>query len=333
MFSLIRSGPKILLIETNSMSKLKEYLLNRIEAVESTLGTALENSGEDHVIIFLVKKMKDVVDVNDIQDVFSIKSNQDELLCNMLNDGIGSCILRARMAPRIILMRVFGDKEKILGKIEDDYAGSVGNFENILNNYNDKGTVIALVEKPLNKKVSLSDLYEKALYIKKPYHGLLRSLRMHGLKYLNEGLNNRDWYELEIRIYDTFSAYDYHYRRLITVLESLELGIILGESWGKDSPRFLMTVGVYRLRFFTFYPPEYIKRILVGLEHLDNGQRIVDYDLYYNRKKLEWLDIRDKNLRLRHHLSNKYRLDILSKLDADEKKEMLKLEESILKSR
>ncbi|MHB1393884.1 MAG: hypothetical protein ACYCYE_12585 [Clostridia bacterium] len=43
-------------------------------------------------------------------------------------------------------------------------------------------------------------------------------------------------------------------------MEWLELGIILGESWGKDNPRPMMSVEVYRVRFFTFHNPIYIKR-------------------------------------------------------------------------
>lgn len=333
MLSLIRSGPKILIIETNSEDIMKSYLFSNFHAKESNFTTAFDNSGEDYVLIFFVKKIKETINVTDIETLLFARCAAEELLCGLLNDGMNKYVTHIRMAPRLILMRLFGDKEKVLQYITKDYSATVGNYYDILNNSNNKGTILAFVEKPLNKNVSLSEIYEKALFIHQPYELLIRNLRMHGLKYLNTGLGNKDWFDLEIRIYDTFSAYDLHYRRLLTVLENLELGIILGESWGKDSPRFLMTVGVYRVRFFTFYQPEYIKKIVLGLEHLDDGQRIVDYDLYYNRKKIDWLDVREENYRIRHLLSKKYRDEILMKLDKGASEELFNLEQEILRTR
>jgi hypothetical protein len=333
MLSLIRSGPKTLIIETDSLINIKDYLINKVHAIESNFNTAFDNSREDYVIIFLVKKIKDIIHITDAEALFFASCTVEELLCDFINDGMGKYITNTRMAPRIILMRLFGDKEKVLEGITKDYTAEIGDFDSILNNSNDKGTILAFVEKPLNKNISLSDIYEKALFISEPYLGLIRNLRKQGLKYLNMGLNNEDWFDLEIRIYDTFSAYDLHYKRLLMILENLELGIILGESWGKDSPRFLMTVGVYRIRFFTFYKPEYIKKILLGLEHLEDGQRIIDYDLYYNRRKIDWLDVREENYRVRHLLSKKYREEIFSKLSYEETEKVLTLEQEILKTR
>lgn len=333
MLSLIRSGPRMLIIESKSMDIIKNYLFNRFQAEESNLTTAFDNSGEDYVIVVLVNKIKEIVRVTDVEALLYAGYTVEELLCGFLNDGMGNYITRTRTAPRLILMRLLGDKEKVLEGIRTDYNASIGSYYDILNNSNNKGTILAFVDKPLNKNVSLAEIYEKALFIPQPYQRLIRSLRMEGLKYLNKGLDNKDWFDLEIRIYDTFSAYDLHYKRLVTVFENLELGIVLGESWGKDSPRFLMTVGVYRLRFFTFYQPEYIKKILLGLEHLDEGQRIVDYDLYYNRKKIDWLEVREDNYRIRHLLSKKYRDEILAKLGPEETEKILALEQEILKTR
>jgi hypothetical protein len=181
--------------------------------------------------------------------------------------------------------------------------------------------------------MSLNDIYEKVLFMEERYYPLLKSLRSHALKYLNMGIANKDWYEIEIRIFDRYSAYKLHYERLLNVIENLELGIILGESWGKDHPRPMMLVEVYRVRFFTFYSPVYIKRILLGMEYLEDGTRIIDYDIYYNRKKLDWTETVESGIKSRHLLGIKYREEILSKLSEPEKGKMHMLEESILHTR
>jgi hypothetical protein len=333
MVSLIRSGPKILLLETNNLSEFKEYILGHLNAYESCVNTALENSGESYLIIFLVKKLKNTIRIEEIEDVFIIKDLQDEFFCKILNDGKSNLISHARMAPRIILMRTIGDSSKVIQSIAKDFSASIDSFENVLDNSNNSGTVLTFVEKPLNKNVKFKDLYGQALFINEQYHNLIRNLRMHGLKYLNEGIGNKDWFEIEIKIYDIYGAYDLHYKRLMKVLDGLELGIVLGESWGKDTPRFLMTVGIYRLRFFTFYPPQYIKRILVGLEHLEDGSRIVDYDIYFHRKKIDWVDITEKDLKVRKYISKKYRDDIYARLDEDERSSLINLENQIIASR
>jgi hypothetical protein len=77
----------------------------------------------------------------------------------------------------------------------------------------------------------------------------------------------------------------------------------------------------------------YIKKILLGLELLDDSTRIVDYDLYYNRKKLNWSDAADEGIKLRHLIGVKYRGEILSKLSENEIAELYEMEEKILATR
>ncbi|HSN66458.1 MAG TPA: hypothetical protein VLS94_07445, partial [Fusibacter sp.] len=158
--------------------------------------------------------------------------------------------------------------------------------------------------------------------------------RMHGLQYLNVGISNKDWFEIEIRIFDRYSAYKLHYDRLLEVIESLELGYVLGESWSKDYPRLFMSVVVYRIRFFTFNEPSMIKNMLLGMEYLSDGTRIVDYDVYYNQKKLYWTDQREKkDPATRHLLGLKYREEILSRLSQESVDKLTRLEEEIIRTR
>ncbi|SHH53475.1 hypothetical protein [Tepidibacter thalassicus] len=334
MFSIIRRGSKFLVIESKNIHKLSEYFVNKLGAVrESCLVTAFREAGEEYTIIFLVEKVKEVIRCSECIDILIIKEEPDIILCKVLNDNIRECITFSRIAPRIIFMRTFGDIEKTIEKVKEDYIAEEGHIIDLLDNYNDKGTILAFTEKPLKKSMNLEDIYEKSLFIYEKYSDIFKKLRIHALKYLNAGLGNKDWYEIEIKIYDRYGAYKLHYERLLKVLEELELGFILGESWTKDYPRLFMAVGVYRIRFFTFYDPKYIKKILVGLEFLENGIRIVDYDVYYNRKKINWTDVIEDNLRSKNLLSQKYRKEIFLKLEEKEIKEIMDLEYKIIKTR
>jgi hypothetical protein len=334
MFSLVRSGPKVLIFESDRIKELSEYLITEKKACSYDYDTAFERAGEDYTIIFLTPKISEVVNLKQTECSLIVMEEPDVILCDLLNDRMNHLVNKARISTRIIIMRAIGDLERVVQEISGDYDCSVGNLTDLLNENNEKGTVVILTDKPIHRTISFKDdIYAKSIFIRKRYRPLLRDLRSHGLKYLNQGIGNKDWYELEIRIFDRYSEYKLHYERLLNIMEWLELGIILGESWGKDNPRPLMTVEVYRVRFFTFHDPIYIKKILLGLELLDDGTRIVDYDLYYNRKKLNWSDAANEGIKMRHLIGAKYRKEIVSKLSDKEIAELKVMEDKILKTR
>lgn len=334
MLSLVRGGPKVLLFESSSIQELKNYFIKEKNACAYNYHDAFEKAGEDDTILYILEEISDVVDLSQANEILVINEEPDVILCNLLNDKKSHLVSRSRIAMRLIILRAMGDMERVIKEIKDDYECIEGNLMDLLNSYNEKGTAVAITDKPIHRTLSLiNDGYKKALFVKEKYRPLMRGLRSNALKYLNSGLGNKDWYELEIRIFDRYSEYKLHYERLFNIMEWLELGIILGESWGKDNPRPMMSVEVYRVRFFTYYDPIYIKKILLGLELLDDGTRIVDYDLYYNRKKLNWSDAADEGIRLRHLIGEKYRKEILSKLSSKEIEELYEMEDKILATR
>lgn len=334
MLSLVRSGPKTLLIESSNIQELRNYFIEKKNACVCSFDDAFEKGGEDHTIIYIIDKITDVVDLKSINDAILLDEEPDVILCNLINDKMSHLVVKSRISMRLIILRVMGDIERVIKEISDNYECIVGDLFEIINAYNEKGTVIAITDKPIHRTISLqNDRYKKALFVKEKYTPLMRDLRANALKYLNSGLGNKDWYELEIRIFDRYSEYKLHYERLFNIIDWLELGIILGESWGKDYPRAMLSVEVYRVKFFTYYDPKYIKKILLGLEFLDDNTRIVDYDLYYNRKKINWSDAADEGIRLRHLIGEKYRKEILSKLNEEEIAELLEMEDRILTTR
>jgi hypothetical protein len=335
MFSLVRSGPKMLLLESTDAAGLISYITEQFDTViEHDFNSVFEMANEDYTILFFTEQMKDIVTTKDIIDTLIIAEESDVILCKLIDAKKTDLMAKIRTSPRIIMVRAMGDLDKVIQEIQIDNGGVIGNFMELWDAGKEKGTLVALTDKPLHRNMKLADLYEKCLYMDQRFTSLFKNLRFHALKYLNKGIGNRDWHEIEIRIYDRYSAYDLHYERLASILDFMELGIILGESWAKDYPRFMMSVGVYRLRFFTFYDPKYIKKILVGLEHLDDNTRIVDYDIYYQRKKIGWSDaLQAGDPRTRHLLGLKYREEIYSRLSPQETEKIKKQEEEILKTR
>lgn len=334
MFSIVRRGPKSLIIESNNVDQVKRYFRQELgAATKCDITSAFQAANEDYTIIFIVQKAAKIVKSNECMDILILQDEPDVILCKVLNNDIKNYITYSRIAPRIIFMRVFGDLNKIIDKIKEDNEYEKNNIINLLENYNDEGTIVAFTEKPLRRRVKMTDINEDALYIRQNYSSLIKTMRAHALRYLNAGLDNKDWYEIEIKIYDRYGAYELHYDRLLKILEGLELGVILGESWTKDYPRLFMAVGVYRVRFFTFYDPKYIKKILVGSEFLEDGMRIVDYDVYYNRKKINWTDVIEDNLRSKNLLSEKYRKEILNKIQKNDLNDIKSLEKEIIKTR
>lgn len=333
MLSLIRSGPKILIMASDDIEELSTYLVHKFDAKKYTLNEAFENSTDEHTIALVVDKIKEIIHVTDIKAVINIREESDVVLCNLFNDKKQKLLTATRIAPRILVMRALGNIEKIIREVQNDYPSTSGSFLEMLDNHNGHGTILTFTSSPLNKKIGLNDLYQTSLFVEEKYSPLRKGLRIHGLKYLNEGIDNKDWYELEIKIYDKYEAYQLHYKRLLKILEYLELGLILGESWGKDAAHVLLLVGVYRIRFFTFYEPEFIKRILLGLEYLEDGTRIVDYDVFHKRRKIYWTDVREKELKTKTQLSKKYRKYILDQLAENQREEIFQLEEKILQTR
>lgn len=330
MLSMIRSGPKMLLISTPEPVLLGQYLKKHYGGIQGSFTQIFDATKEEHSIVILTQgNLEQAIPVSAVQDAYSLPVEMDSLLCALISDGMNVYIRQVRMAPQMILLRGMGDLNKSLSLLQEDYPGETGSVMELMNRYSDHGAVVALTDKPLHLVCGLGDIYPEARHIPMPYGTLFKALRAHALKYLNAGIGNRDWFELEIRIFDRLSAYDVHYKRLIQMIEGLELGLVLGESWGKDSPRFMMTVDVYRVRLMSLWDPEEIKRYLVGLEYLADGMRIADHDMYLNRKKISWNEVAKGYAKTREDLGTLYRSKILDKLTAEEKEAFTALEDEI----
>ncbi len=325
---LCRTGPKILVLVSKDVDRLKQMLIDDFNACQCNVDDAYECATDGNTLIFITNENKKILKKTDIEKALLINFRTENILCKLLVDKKYNIITFARMAPRIIVMRSLGNEERVINQIKSDFNGEVRSLNTIFDSHN-SGTIIVFTKELLNNPVSLSNLYKSAVHVNKNYREIMKELNIHEIKYLNIGLEKKDWYELTIKIYDSYGEYALHYKRLLKVIEELDLGLILGESWGKDAATILMSVGVYRIRFFTFHEPKYIKKILVGLEYLDDGSRIVDLDLYHKRKKIYWADIR-KGKAEKNQMGIQYRKEIFSKLSTDRAEEIYEIERELL---
>lgn len=334
MVSLIRSGPRMIIIQPEHLEDLKHFILQNFDAFVCSLDVSFECAKEANTILYFVDEIATHVSKQSILEIIIINEDSETVLCRLYKLASTRLIRDIRPAPHLLILRVLGNHPSVISMIQSDIGGEIMTFKDAIELGNDISTIVALTEKPLNNNLSLTDLYDRFLKVDGKHFDYKRELRMHALKYLNRGIDNKDWNEIEIRIFDTFGAYKLHYDRFVEFFESLELGVIFGESWSQDSPRFMLTVEVYRIRFFTFKDPKEIKKILLGLEYTSTGQRVVDYDVYFKNKKIYWTSVIEKKMATsRDATALSIRHGIMEKLPKDCIDEILRLESEILKTR
>lgn len=334
MFSFFRNGVNFIVWASENLEDLRDNILEISGGEELALKDAFDSSGEDDTIVIFTNEMAEKISANNLENVIIAKISSEDLLSRFISQENPPKYTKVRSAPSIIVMRYFGDVEKIIDEIKLDYDCKEGDFVELLDQGNDKGVILSFTDRSLKSDVYIKSMYKKALYIKIPYEIFMADMRMQALRYINEGLGKKDWYELEIRIFDRYSAYELQYDRLMEILEELELGLVLGESWSKDYPRLFMAVGVYRIRFFTFNQPKDIKKVLLGFEYTSDGTRIVDMDLYKGKTKINWTDTLEKDLpRIRFKMAEEFRQRSIRQMRPEAIDNILKLDEMIIKTR
>lgn len=334
MVELLRTGPGILLLETEEEKILQEYFTGKDPQEPLCLMEAFSRATEGETIVLLTSVHADVRRKSEEKNALIIKESPSVILSELLNDRMSSFVYHSRIVSRTIIMRTMGNMEKVFQELQEDFGGKEGSIMEFINSNLERGVIVALTDKSLNRQVNLGDIYmEKCLHVNANYFTIFKELRANALKYLNTGLGNKVWYEMDIRIYDMYAHFQLHFERLMQVLTEFEMGIVLGSTWSKDYPKMLLAVDVYSVRFFTFYEPKYIKKILMSMEYVDDGTRIVDYDLYMGRKKISWRQMAADKKATREGLSMAYRRETLSNLTPDELKKLYAIEEKVMATR
>ncbi|MDY0234822.1 MAG: hypothetical protein RBR71_02265 [Gudongella sp.] len=334
MVSLIRNGSRSLYITSKKINTLVDFLVTNLEAEEMDIQVIQDRSKEYQTVIFIANALANTSDENTPIRAFLILQEPICVLSKLVTNNANNMIETVQPSANFIIMRASGDLNRVLKEIQKDIGGELISYNQYISHDKSDSIIIGLTKKPLSKGIILNDFNDNFLLVKGEYGKIKSELRMQALSYLNIGIDNKDWNEIEIRIYDIYGAYKLHYDRMMEVFEDLDIGLVLGESWSKDYPKALLSVQVYRVRFFTFEEPAELKRILFGLEHLEDGTRIVDYDVYYENHKVSW----NKNL-LRKKKADRQdeaiiaRNELFAKLSQDTLEEIEELEKEIVKTR
>lgn len=339
MLNLVRGSCKVVNFETHDLSKLINFISTQYDVLkqgpysEERMNDIFADSQEGHVIILITDEMKSTITHDDIIYIMLLNVELENILSSIVNNNISVPIItQIKLAPRLLILRTVGDVERVIEEVIKDTNGTVMNAEHARNSIG-IGTLIYFSNNALHKPIELTKTYDKCIHTTASYYKVLRFLRNQNLKYLNIGIDNTDWYELKIKIYDAYGQFHLHYERMRYVLEKLELGMILGETWGTDMAAIFQSVGIYKVRFFTFKDPLEIKKILVGLEYLEDGERICDYDLYAKRKKLHWDMVRTEDIKGKTELGIYYRQHVFSHLSDHEKRRLYQMEKEIRSSK
>lgn len=337
MVSLVRNGSRSIYITTRNKDSLISFLEDNLNAKEMDIQVIQDRSREYQTLVFISDLLSEEEDpVKRITSLLIPVEPINVLSAIITYPQTDKIVETLSPGANFIIMRATGNLYNVIKAVQKDMGGDLITYNDYIGSDNSDYTIIGVTEKPLSKGIIASDFNKNFLILKGEYGKIKGDLRMQALHYLNIGLGNKDWNEIEIRIYDIYGAYKLHYDRMIEVFDDLDIGLVLGESWSKDYPKALLSVEIYRVRFFTFKEPVELKRILIGLEHLEDGTRIVDYDAYYKGKKIGWVDHLDRKQRktaTRIDQGLLARNELLEVLSRDTIKELEEIEKDIVDSR
>jgi len=333
----VRKGPGHLLIQSSQISKSQEVFLSLFkcksvithsnEIRDGYLNAISDCDSDDTIVMFVEKTPPDEpMAFEDIRLMFTVELEIVDLLIILLNNKEDLCIKLIRRSIDQILMRVTGNHEAYIEAVRADVNGQMHDGKDIFKDQY-KGVGISFTELSLDSPVHFSDILEPTILTEMKQYEVLDLLENRRLNYINASIKNKDWNALNIKIYDTYERFQLHYQRLLKTLESLDAGIVLGESWGSDNALMFLSVGVYSVRLYTYLDPLEIKKILLGLEYV-NEQRQVDYDLFIKKKKIHWDSVRVNSLN-RNELGIYYRKELETKLNADQLRDLETLESDL----
>jgi hypothetical protein len=336
MLSLMRGGPRLLLVETKNGEELGRFLDRRLADHAYDLREAWGKAGEDQTLVFLKdlagKDGKDPWNWLEESRIFVISESTEDLLCALVNEGLCSLVEKVESCQGGLIVRTFGEPDAIIDLLEAELGAREVRESNPASWPDRQGTTVLFTEKPLGKIVEPSDLHPRRLVLPMRNEVASRLLRRSIVRYVTSGLSGRSWNAVELRLYDKYGLYDLHYRRLMRVLEALELGLVVGEGWSRDFARILLELKCYSLRMVTPLEPSEVKRLLVGLEYAANGSRIMDIDLYAGKQKISWTGLAEEEKRgkSREAIGLQARADLYARLEPADRDEIDRIEAEIL---
>lgn len=328
---LFRMGPRYLFIRTENTEEITSFLELKLNGEITDLQNGFEKSSENSTLCFITDINLEKTYVEDAKKIVLINDVSSAILSSIINNHVCGLIHKIDMGPASLVMRVAGNENKLIDKIKEIYDGKEVDWIDGIGLGEKDDTIIAFTNKVINGPVAPADFLNTKILISRPVREVQARLRTDGLRLITQSLNDSQWYELRINIYDSEGKYHEHYDRLMYILSKLEIGMILGESWTKDYAVILYSVLTYQVRLFTFFTPKEVKKILMALEYTVDGKRFVDFDLYYKNKKIHWFDAnKTKEIKSKPEEAKAYRQSLYEKLKPEDIETLETMEKSII---
>ncbi|NLD06221.1 MAG: hypothetical protein GX672_10110 [Synergistaceae bacterium] len=332
MLSLVRSGPESLILHaTDKVKEIKEHLKEWGSLVSLDPERALGIYGNNRRLIFFISS-SDLLTEEEEEETFVSENSIELLLCTLINKRLISGIEEVITLPGFIVMRLMGNVENGIRSIHEDLGGEIIDREPMFRNYiPGTSSVIYFTEKAINRAVPTQDMYEKALLIHDRSKGaIIQYLGIRGTEYLGNAMGTPDWNDVEIKIYDANGYFAIHRQRLWMATQGLQIGVVLAEKWGKDQAMVLMSVPIYLVKIFTPMEVQEIKKIAMGLEYNEMGQRFADFDVFFRDKKVTaYTELESHPGLSRNDIGMIYRNEMMKNMDSDTRNELLRLEKEL----
>ena len=329
---LFRMGPRYLFIRTENIDETTKFFAEDLRGEIVDFDQGFEKASENSTLCFITDTNLEKTRVEDAKKIVLIQDVSTIILSSIVNKKACHKMDRVDMGPAFIVMRIAGNEEKLVEKLKDFFSGVEVSLIDGIHIGEKDDTIIAFTDKVITDPLAITDFLDKMILIHQPIAEVRDILRLEGLRLLTQSLDDSQWYELRINIYDSYGRYKENYDRLIFILSKLEIGMILGESWTKDFAVILYSVLTYQVRLFTFFTPMEVKKILMALEFSVEGRRMVDFDLYYKNKKILWYDVNKSKGRkqTKREEAMAYRQSLYEKLDPEDIETLEAMEKALL---
>lgn len=323
-------GARLLFIRTNMEIEAKCFFKEALRAEEVDFQTGMAKATENSCLIFITDTYSEGTNVGDAQAILLTDLPASICLSIIINNNASRLINRVDMGPSLIIMRIAGNKNIIEEQMLETYGGKTLPLEEAINQGERDDSILVLTHQQLIGALTGDEFLHNLLLLPHPAPVIFEKLRSEGILFITRSLDKRKWFELRINIYDVQGRYEIHYERLILAINNLGLGMILEEGWTRDHALILLSITTYQIRLFTFFEPEEIKEVLLGLEYSPEGKRWVDFDLYYRNRKISWTDVNKGKKKFNKIERALYQREIiLDRLTAKGKDRLLELEEKI----
>ncbi len=327
----VRYGPRYMTIRTDNETYLKDILIEKFNGIKTSFDDAIQFSKEGDTVVFIAPTGIANTTIEDASHIILIRLGSSLILSRFINLGICDLVDRIAFGPGLLIMRIPESGEKVIEKIQEKYNGKIINLVDGINEGESSDTLINFSYHPLRDQISKHDVIAHLL-VNEPVNEVYNNLRRDAVLYITSAIEDTQWYEVRINIYDIWGKYDIHYKRLITVLRDMEAGLVLGESWTLDHAIALLSVPAYQIKLFTMLNPVEIKEILMGLEYDSQGNRLGDFDIYYKNSKIYGNRIIKKRFSSKEEAGKMFRSKLFSRITPEAQKELMLLEENLIKN-